>query len=124
MSGGACPVLSRARAVRTEHVQGRVPSLLANIPIARPCGKSCAPRDARSQSLSVVVVNSWPLQELPWLKALITARCIPAAALQVVISCDMCFLSQPCGSDVILASSSCLAVYVRRFWSDWILFSS
>ena len=49
-------VLSRARAVRTEHVQRRVRSLLANV--------SCS-RGARSLSLHVVVVNSCPLQELP-----------------------------------------------------------
>ena len=31
----------RACAGRTKHVQRRVQSLLANIPIARPCGRSC-----------------------------------------------------------------------------------
>ena len=33
----------RNSADRTKHVQRRVQSLLANIPIARPCGRSCAP---------------------------------------------------------------------------------
>ena len=36
-------VVSHARAGRTEHVQRRVQSLLATIPIAKPCGRSCAP---------------------------------------------------------------------------------
>ena len=44
-------VFSRARAGRTEHVQRRVRSLLANIPIARPCGRSCAPRAAHPELL-------------------------------------------------------------------------
>ena len=44
-------VVSRARAGHTEHVQRRVRSLLANVPIARPCGRSCAPRAAHPELL-------------------------------------------------------------------------
>ena len=44
-------VVSRARAGRTEHVQRRFRSLLANISIARFCGRSCAPRAAHPELL-------------------------------------------------------------------------
>ena len=47
----AVVVVSRARASRTEHVQRRVGSLLVNIPSARPCGRSCAPRAAHPELL-------------------------------------------------------------------------
>ena len=50
-------------------------------------------RDARSESLSVVVVHLRPLQESPLLRALITTRWVSAAAHQVVISCDVGSLS-------------------------------
>ena len=66
--------------------------------------KALCSQGARSESLSVVGVLA--------AASLLTTRCVPAAAHQVVISCDMSSLSQRCGSDVILASSSCLAVYV------------
>ena len=60
--GGALFAISRARAVRTDNVQRRVRSLLTKIPIARPCGKSCAP-EMLVPKASVIVVHSRPLQD-------------------------------------------------------------
>ena len=105
-------VLSRARAVRTEHVQHRVRSLLANISIARPCGRSCAlemlvPR-ASLLSLSTRGRFRNSLAQGAHHHTLYPCSCSPSRHLvRHVLS-----LSQRCGSDVILASSSCLAVYV------------
>ena len=82
-------VLSRARAVRTEYVR----------PVPRPvAAREYSHREAlwkvlrsRSESLSVVVLAAASGTIL--LRALITTRCIPAAAHQVLVSCDMFFPS-------------------------------
>ena len=84
-------VLSRARAVGTEHVQRRVRSLLAKIPIARPCGRSCASEMlAPRASLLLLLTCSRPLQDLPLLRTPpCSGRSSPQAAHQVVVPCDL-----------------------------------
>ena len=56
------PVLavSRARAGRTEHVQRSVRSLLASVPIARPCSRSCAPPELLTPSCSCRLTATVP----------------------------------------------------------------
>ena len=113
MSGGACSCCFACSC--SPHRVRPAPRLVAarEDPHREALWKVLCSRDARSGSLTVVVVLA-AASRTPLLRGLITTRCIPAAAHQVVISCDMCFLSQRCGSDVILASSSHLA----GFWSD------
>ena len=76
-------VLSSARARRTEHVQRRVRSLLANIPSRGLVARGSFPEPLCCRC-DLVAASRTPL-----LEALITT-----AALQVVMSCDMCFLFQ------------------------------
>ena len=52
----ATPLLLRTCADRTKHVQRRVWSPLANIPTARPCGRTCRSSELFLPSCSVVAV--------------------------------------------------------------------